>query len=153
MPWGFEGPRRRVDFLIPERHVGVLVWQLLGAGLVLVGLLEVRARPELVPWLALLVGKIVATVAFFGYARHGATVIPVIVLLASLGMWRLLDRWANRPPWIAGHRLPVVMVTIVMVLELVRFFAPPTLLIDDRPVGPGDPWPIEQHEDRRISRR
>ena len=150
LPWGFAGPRRRVDLLVPEPHAGQLVWQLVWLGLAGVGFWHARRTPALVPWLAFFVGKLVADVAFFGYARHGATVIPVVVLLAALGLRSLSDRWPGRPRLLSRPVVPMVAMALVVLLELIRCLAPPTPRIDGRPVGPRDPWPLEQHEDRRV---
>ena len=151
LPWGFKGPRRRVDLAVPDRHLGVVLWQLAWLTLAGIGLWGLRRRPEwlvpLVPWLALLVGKLVATVAFFGYARHGATVIPVVVLLAALGVATL------RPGVFEGRqrvKVGAIVVALVVVVELFRWISPPTPRIDGRSIGPADPWPLELHEDRRL---
>lgn len=153
LPWGFDGTRHRVDMAVPDRHGGVVLWQLLLFVGTCVGLARARRRPELVPWAALLATKFVVTVAFFGYARQGATAIPVVALacfLALEGRWpaRLEALWARRATWILGALLGAGVL-----VEGVRYGVPPTVHLDDRPVGVEDPWTIDRHEDRRVTLR
>ncbi len=150
LPFGNEGLRRRVDLNVPQGHPLSLPWKLLWLSTLGGGLWLARRNPATVPWLAYLLTKIVATVAFFGYARQGASAFPVLALLAALvldlGYRTFIGPERTR---LAGRVLAVVVVLLVAA-EIARTVRPPELTIDDRPVTSGDPWPLELHEDRRI---
>lgn len=95
LPLGLSGVRRPVDLVVPEGGAGVAFWRWTGLIVLLAGVWVGRREEALVPWLLLLVTKTAVTLAFFGYAREGAVVIPVIGLLTGLLISRGLD-WIKR---------------------------------------------------------
>lgn len=149
VPLGLSGTRRRVDLTTAE-GIWPTTFRLL---VLLVGVLGVWCagrRPEVWPWLWFLLTKVAVTLAFFGYARHGALCVPVLAILAAL-IWQQF-----RPGGIAGRRWSVLgwsLVALVAVMEVVRWVAAPVVLVDDRPVGPGDPFPPMQFEVRAVRYR
>ncbi|MBK7976972.1 MAG: hypothetical protein IPK07_28165 [Deltaproteobacteria bacterium] len=112
LPLGFEGVRRSVDLAVPEGSPPT-AWRLAAAVLALVGLgvgLANRRTP-LAPWLAYGGTKVVVTIAFFGYARQGASVVPVLALLGALAVAPLVRR--------VGGRARVVPIAVVASVLLV----------------------------------
>ena len=159
--------RRRADLAAPTSG-GFRVWQFAWLGLVVAGLwiylkVGLPSRTEcltariwqLAPWLALLLTKLVASLAFFGYARHGAGAYPAFALLAALGVVGLAGRFGFDPTTAASRRKLLVggvtLGLLVLAYEVWRFADPPAIQVDGRGIESGDPWPIDVHEDRRLS--
>lgn len=153
--------RRRADLAVPTGGV-FRVWQLAWLGLVVAGLVfGLLKRSEkrssfwhLAPWLALTATKLVASLAFFGYARHGAGAYPAFALLAAIGVVGLgrradfdLDAVEPRKRLVAAAAL---LGLAVLASEIWRFADPPALQLDGRGIESGDPWPIDVHEDRVV---
>ena len=148
LPFGLEGPRHAVDLVIPEGGVLLTLWRLLLLAVLVAGLWMGRRRLlALWPWLAFLLTKLVATLAFFGYARQGATLVPVLALALAL----LVEPYWERLPKGRVPQGALACGLLLVVLEGVRFLSPPEVRIDDRPaVTAGDPWPLAHHRDRQI---
>ena len=151
--------RRRADLAVP--HGGVFrVWQAIWLSLVAVGLWwGLRCRNEsgfafwhLLPWLALALTKLTVSLAFFGYARHGAGAYPAFALLAALGLVGLLRRCGLDLDTAPARRKLVAGAAAVgiafLALEAWRVVDPPQIQIDGRAIEAGDPWPVDLHEDR-----
>jgi hypothetical protein len=150
LPWGLAGVRRAVDLAVPTGR-SFAAWRLALFALCAGGLW--LARREWVVWLWFLFAlhKMVATVLFFGYARHGATLVPVVALLTTIALVRTLGR--QRP---LARRMPIVLLVMAALglgLEARRWLAPPTLALDDRPVVARDPFPADDHLEHRLSVR
>jgi hypothetical protein len=148
VPVGATGLRRAVDMVAP----GGIAAALFAVALLAVaawGAWLARDQPAVVPWLSFLATKVAVTIAFFGYARQGAAVIPVVALLVAIAFER-----ATRP-WPAARRRNALLAAagVCLALEAVRFVAPPALTVDGRPVGRGDPFPMAEQEIRRIEAR
>jgi hypothetical protein len=154
LPLGMEGLRRRVDLVVPDGNAVVVAWRLACLGIVVLGFWVGRRRcGELVPWIALLCSKLVVTVAFFGYARQGASVVPVVGLCLALVLGRffpsLLENSAGSMKKVL--RAALVVAVVFTGLEFMRWWHPPTIEVDGRAaVAAGDPWPLDRHEDRRL---
>jgi hypothetical protein len=148
LPFGLEGPRHAVDLVVPEGGVLLTLWRLLLLAVLVAGLWMGRRRLlALWPWLALLLTKLVATIAFFGYARQGATVVPVLALAVALLAEPYLERLPEGRLW----RIALACGLLLLVLEGARFLGAPEVRIDGRPaVEAGDPWPVDHHRDRRV---
>ena len=144
LPVGLSGPRRAVDMVTPEAPLATL-WRLALLALAVTGLAMNWRHPALPPWLLFLATRVVVTVLFFGYARHGATAIPVLALLLGLAVAPLLDRLPPR----AGTAF-IAAFLLTLALDLVHAVAHPTPLLDSRPLGPTDPDPPDLHRDRRL---
>jgi len=150
LPLGISGIRRAVDLVVPEGGLDVALWR--GAGLVilLLGLWFGRREEALVPWLLLLATKVITTVAFFGYAREGAVVIPVFALLIGLIAGRGIPRLAAiseaRRWFLASCALALVLVAV----EAYRWHSQQVVTLDGRQVGVGSPFPEPDYEDRRL---
>ncbi len=135
-PLGWSGVRRSVDLAVPEGTFAT-TWRLAVLGVVLAGLgvgLAGPRRAALAPWLAYAASKVVVTIAFFGYARQGASAVPVVALLGALACEPLARRLRVRV-------VPVAVVACALVLgaEGWRFVRAPTVLLDGRVVGTADP--------------
>ena len=109
------------------------------------------------PWLLLLATKVITTLAFFGYAREGAVVIPVFALLAGLVGARGIPRLARLPARSnalpdAGRWLRALCALAVMLvaLEGYRWYSEPSVTLDGRQVGVDSPFPEPDYEDRRL---
>lgn len=143
LPLGPSGVRRAVDVVVPEGQLAI-AWGLLVLAVCVLGVVAGRGLVALAPWLAFVASKILVTVAFFGYARQGAMLVPVIALLTALAV----ERWVlPRASKILGRRALVVALLLAPVLiESVRWIAPPAVTVDGLAVGGSDPFP--PHEDR-----
>ena len=150
LPLGLDGVRRPVDFAVPEGPLAV-AWRLAVLALAAAGLLAARGRlPALTPWLLFLAAQLAVTVAFFGYARTGATVTPVVALLIALAADRWVPRFSAARRWLA----PAVLAGLVLVAaETARFLFPPDLSLDGRPVTGVDPFPRADHARHRLEAR
>jgi hypothetical protein len=150
LPLGLDGVRRPVDLAVPEGPLA-LAWRLAVFVLAAAGLLAARGRlPAVTPWLLFLAAQLIVTVAFFGYARTGATVTPVVALLIALAA----DRWL--PPMRAPRRwlAPAVLAGLLLLAaEAAHFVAPSDLLLDGRPVTGTDPFPRDDHALHRLEAR
>ncbi len=151
LPFGSSGVRRAVDLVVPTGGLAGF-WQIVLLAVCGLGIWRGSRSPELIPWLAILVTKVAATVLFFGYARHGATCVPVVALLAAVavfgpgggeakGTTSVVQKW---------RRAVIAVVVLAVGLELYRAVDPPRLLLDGQGIENGDPHPIQDHQDRRF---
>lgn len=145
IPTGLSGPRRAVDMVTPDDTLPAIILRVALLALAVTGLARSWRHPALHPWLLFLATRAAVTVLFFGYARHGATAIPVVALLISLALAPLLYRL---PP-----RAVTVFTTALLlapVLDVARAIARPAPLLDTRPLGSVDPDPPDLHHDQRL---
>lgn len=148
LPVGLGGIRRPVDLVVAVGpaagawRVAVLVFAAAGAALA-------RPRRELVPWLLFLATQAAVAVAFFGYARSGATVVPVVALLAVLAV----RRWM--PPLAPRRALAVAACAgaLLVAVEAWRWAARPQLVLDGRAVGRDEPFGVDDHAAHRLEVR
>ena len=136
VPMGASGVRRAVDLVVAERAP---LWRALIFIAAAAGLATAWRRRELWPWLLYLGSRVAATILFFGYARIGATAIPVIALLVAL----LIDRFASR----AGVKVAIAVLVASLVVESARVASRPTMTIDGEVIGTND-----RHADDRTVR-
>jgi hypothetical protein len=154
LPLGLSGRRRAVDMVVPEGGVGVGAWRVAVLAVAVAGLLAGWRRPGLYPWLLFLLTKLAVTVAFFGYARQGAMMAPVVLVLAALAA----ERWLLRGPLSAAARRPaaagLALLAAAVAVEAWRWQAHPQVWIDGALVTPAaDPVPLDVHRDHRIDVR
>ena len=142
-PVGLGGVRHAVDLVVAE---GWWAWTwrvlVLGACLAGVGFAWSR-RAATAPWLFWLATKLVVTIAFFGYARQGASCAPVVAILVAL----VLDRLR------VGRTLAAVACGLVLALGAWRVLDPGVVMVDGADASAGDPWPAEQYRERRVELR
>jgi len=157
LPLGLSGVRRVVDMVVPEGGGGVTVWRWAGLALLLAGLWVGRREEALVPWLLLLATKTMTTLAFFGYAREGAVVIPVFALLLGILIVRALPRmrgFSHRASSRPGARrwlwAACLLAVILVAIEGSRWLSEPVVTLDGREVGVMDPFPGMEYEERRL---
>ena len=154
-PMGLSGTRRAVDLVVPAGDLPVYLWRGLLLIFAVTGLWAGRRHPGLIPWLLLLATKMLMALAFFGYAREGATVIPVLALLTGLGTVRCLGaswspvRAADRSParWLLASLLAGF---ILIGVEGFRWSAGPVVTLDGREIGKVDPFPESDYQDRHL---
>lgn len=141
LPMGLSGTRRAVDVVTPE-GARATVWRIAVLLACLAGIFFGRRRPGLRPWLLFLATKVAVTVLFFGYARLGATVIPVVAVLLGLATQR----------WIPPRRLRFALAVLLLgvALEAVRFVAKPEVRLEGSVVGREDPFPPDEHDPHRV---
>ena len=148
-PMGLSGTRRAVDLVTADGGVAT-AWRLASLAVALAGLFAGRGRAAAVPWVLFLASKVVVTVLFFGYARHGATVVPVLALLAGLAA----ERWSSRRVPLVPDRTVVRGTAAVLLLatgvEAVRFLSKPDVRVDGVAVGAAAPSSADDHRSRRI---
>lgn len=155
-PLGLSGQRRVVDLAVPASGWGAMAWRLLVLGVLALGLFAGRGTGGLAPWVAFLLAKFAVTAAFFGYAREGATLIPVVALAcglaaARLGSWFGISGTDLSPSqakrWLAGVLLASVA---LLAVEGGRFLQRPDVSLDGRKVWTADPFPVDEYKDRLL---
>jgi hypothetical protein len=134
--------------VVPEGGAAV-AWRLAVLALAAAGAVLARPRRELVPWLLFLAAQAAVAVAFFGYARAGATVVPVVALLAVLAVGRFLPPLPPR----RALALAAVAGALLVAVEAARWIDRPTLLLDGRPAGAAEPFGPDDHAERRLEVR
>ena len=142
LPMRLSGPRRRVDMVAPESDATAIVWRVLILIVCLAGIVFAGRQAALVPWLLFLATRVAVTLLFFGYARVGATAIPVVAILLALAV----ERWL----YVRPSRLAVAALAIGVSVEAARFVSRPLLLIDGSPVRATDRLPPDEHAEHRI---
>jgi hypothetical protein len=156
-PLGMSGIRRAVDLVVPTTGTAVVVWRAAGLSVLLLGLWIARREAAMVPWLLLLVTKLVSTLAFFGYAREGAVLIPVFALCLGVVAARMLpasalpgsrsDVLPSTRPWLA---VCLALALILVAVEGYRSYSAPGVRLDGRLVGAASPFPEPDYEVRRL---
>jgi hypothetical protein len=163
LPWGMNGTRRAVDLAVPYGTAfGIWRWVLLLACIAGLGSVwrpdrrrsaqamdrSQSAAAALTPWLLLPATKLVATLLFFGYARHGAALVPIVALLVGFALDRAL-RFEAQPA--RGLLVGAAIVAALgLGIESVRWIAPPDLTLDGVSIERGDPHPLGDHLDRQL---
>jgi hypothetical protein len=157
LPMGMSGVRRSVDLVVPEGGGGVALWRWAGLAILLLGFWVGRREEALIPWMLLLATKIITTLAFFGYAREGAVVIPVFALLLGLLIARGLPRFprfrtriSTSPSVKRWLRMSCVLALILIAIEGFRWNSEPVVTLDGRELGAGDRFPGTEYEEGRL---
>ena len=145
LPMGLSGPRRPVDMVTPDDGAPATIWRIAILFACIAGVVAGRRNRALVPWLLLFATRLLVTVAFFGYARQGATAIPIVGLLLGLAV----ERWTPERPL----RLVVPVLVLAVTLEAARFALKPELRLDGIVVGHGEPFPPDEHGAHRLEVR
>lgn len=149
LPMGLSGTRRAVDLVTAEGGAAT-AWRLAVLAVSLAGLASSRGQTAVVPWLLFFASKVVVTVLFFGYARHGATVIPVLALLVGLAA----DRWVfQKAPVLPDRTIArgaAAILVLAVTLEAARFLSKPDVRIDGLAIGAAAPSSADDHRSRRI---
>ena len=117
LPIGLSGVRPSVDLVIAT-GVWPVVWRAFVLLVAVVGLWRLRAVRGLWPLFAFAMVRLLLIAAFFGHARHGALVLPVVALgvaavLHALAVRAGRERWL---PWFAGG-----LAALVLGLDLLRW--------------------------------
>jgi hypothetical protein len=150
LPLGLPRLRRAVDLAVPMPGWRTAAWStflVVGAAL---GVAAGRRRPALYVWLLFLLSKLLVTAAFFGYARQGAMVIPVVALLLALAAERYVPVLARAQPRAVVRAASLALAALIAV-EAARVWRPPALNIDGRPLEAGDGADV--HRDQTITAR
>ena len=145
LPAGLSGTRYAVDITVADGRIAS-TWRMIILAVSLAGLAAGWRRAALYPWLFLFVTKAAAAVAFFGYARLGATTIPAVALLLALAM----ERWWPARSEGRGRRAAGIVLAIMVALEGVRCLQHPGLALDGDAAGSLDPVPSADHVDHRL---
>jgi hypothetical protein len=152
-PLGLSGSRRQVDLVVPV-GAAAAVWRGGLLVLVLAGAWLSRRDPGAVPWLLFIGSKLIVTVAFFGYARQGASVIPVVALLVCAALARawlqLSERLQPSPVFRRTAAVMVAVVILTLAAEASRFASRPNVAIDGRSIEATVPFPAHEHADRSV---
>lgn len=149
LPLGLAGVRRAVDLTTPEGGAADL-WRAGWLVACAAGVAAGCSRLALRAWLLFAASKAAVAVLFFGYARQGATIVPVVALLLAVSAetW-LLPRLPRLSPRQAAC-LVAVLVLVGVGVESVRWARPPVIRVDGLVAGPVDPFPPDLHRDHRI---
>jgi hypothetical protein len=161
-PLGLSGLQRSVDLVVPSAGGLVTVWRVLVLIVCTGGIIVGRKRWALYPWLLFALSKIVVVAMFFGYARIGATVAPLVILLGALvadslvADWKPGPRQTSRSKGASRHgRLVALGIVLALILlgEVVRAAIGPRIFIDNQEVQATDPFPGLVHRDREVEVR
>jgi hypothetical protein len=150
LPLGLPRLRRAVDLAVPDPGWVPAAWSAALLIACVAGAAAARGRPALYPWLLFLASKVAVTVAFFGYARQGAAVFPVVAVLAALAAARWIPSPAGWPPGRIARAAFVALMAGVAA-EGARALHPPALRVDGRALDAGDAQDV--HRDQRIDAR
>ena len=157
LPVGLSGKRGIVDMVVPEASTGVTLWRGAGFALLLLALWTGRREPALIPWILLAATKVITTAGFYGYAREGAVLIPVMALLVALLVTRGLPGYAWFPVRFkvnpdAGRLLWVscILAAALIVIEGYRWDSKPVVTLDGQDVGVVEPFPATQYRERYL---
>jgi hypothetical protein len=145
LPAGASGTRHAVDITIASGGIAT-AWRIALLAVALAGLAASWRRAALYPWLFLFASRAAAAMAFFGYARIGATAIPVVALLIALAV----ERWVRRDWETGGRRLAIRALALLLAVEAARWLHHPGLALDGAPAGPHDPVPSADHSDHEL---
>lgn len=96
-PLGRTGARRAVD-LFTARSPWTPAWRAILAALFLTGLIAAAKRRIGAAWLLVIAAKLITTVAFYGYARQAASILPAFFLFIALGLDTILCLAARALP-------------------------------------------------------
>ena len=140
--------RARVDQSVASGGFAVL-WSIVLLALDGFGLWRGRNRiSELAPFLWWGGAGLVVVSAFFGYARLGAVLVPVIGVLLGLAA----EPFANRHPR-AASRVFLGVLAALVAAEALRYGVGVRVLVDGVEVKTVEPWPPLEFEDRRLEVR
>jgi hypothetical protein len=145
LPAGLSGTRYAVDITVADGWVAS-AWRIVLLAACLAGLAAGCRQPALYPWLFLLLTKAAAAVMFFGYARLGATTIPVVALLVALA----LERWWPARTEGRRRRAAGTALAVLVAIEAVRCLHQPGLTLDGDAVGQQDPVARADHVDHQL---
>jgi hypothetical protein len=145
-PVGVEGIRHRVDLVIAYSGLRCIGWRVLVTTLCLLGWLLMRRRRDVYPWFLFALTHLAIAVLFFGYARSGAMIIPVLALFAASAVARIVPLSPRR-----GLATAAVLVVLAGGAEVARTLNPPDLYLKRRPVGPVDPYPAKLYIDQYLT--
>jgi hypothetical protein len=121
LPLGRFGERRPCDLLTPFPGHGI-VWSLVFGGLLIAGAVLAR-RSAAGRWcLLVVVYKLIVTVAFFGYARQAASILPATAVLVALALHALTARFI-RPR--AGRIAAAAIAALGVGIEIHAALHPP----------------------------
>lgn len=137
LPNGLSGARRPVDFVVAD-HLGAALWLLAVGVVAAAGLWLLWRHPAGGPWLAWMVAKVIPIAAFFGYARQGALMVPVVALALALAWDRWLRARADAHVW---RRLGLAACAGLLVVEVSRVFSTEAITVDDRSIVAASPEP------------
>lgn len=157
LPLGMPGTRKVVDLVLPESSAWVTFWRVAVLAMVVGGLWVARREKALVAWLLLLLTKVVTTLAFFGYAREGAAMFPVIALLLSLFIVRGVLRHPREAT--PGHAGPAMkrrflvlclVAALLLGIEGLRWHSEPVITLDGQEAGERNPFPGMEYRERQM---
>jgi hypothetical protein len=134
-PLGTRGVRRAVDLTVPADGITAWAWRAAVLAVLVAGL---RQAPL---WLLFAVFRVLVAAAFFGYARHGALLVPLVAIAAG----RLLSRV---PLWAIA-----CAATLLIAVEAERALNPPTILVDGVTVLNVEPAEESLHRDEDVDVR
>ncbi len=146
LPLGASGRREPVDLVVPLGSAAT-IWRIALGLAAAAGLAVAWRRPGSMPWLLFLGSKVLVTLAFYGYARQGASTIPVLAFLLVLAVERWLPRATDDRRWL---RIALVGSLVVVGVEALRGLRSPELFVDGRPIVSGA-WPgADDHQAHEV---
>lgn len=154
LPVGPSGVRRSVDMVVPQGTLSSL-WRWLNLIVCTAGVLAVLSGRErvpswkgadLLPWMLYGGSKLVIAATFFGYARQGALILPVVHTLWALA----IVRWVVPSLRVHALRLGLALLAAGLGFEVWRAAVGVHARIDGVPVLEQDPVPVDVHAQRDV---
>lgn len=133
-PMGLSGVRRQVDLVVADTRAAT-AWRLLLLAAAAFGVSTARASFAMRCWLAFAVAKLATVLLFFGYARQGALLVPLVGLGAGLA-W---DRVASLVPQRLHRSLAWSLCALFVLGEIARLVTAVTPTVDGTPFDPTAP--------------
>ena len=130
LPNGPYGERRAVDLTTP--YPRPVLWDCLILGLFGTGVVMAIRRRTGALWLLIVSGKVLITLAFYGYARQAVSIFPAFALFLALPIDPLL-RWLRQKSGIserAGFIFAGFTVAALLCADLIAFNSPPASAVD-----------------------
>lgn len=132
LPVGMSGERRPVD-MVAATGIWAGIWRVLVLGIAAFGLLPLRRERIVIALAAFALARYAVIFGFYGHARHGALILPLVMLgiasAVSQGLRRLPNRDANRTAFWLGAGI----MALLSLVEVVRW-STVTVSVD------GQPW-------------
>ncbi|MBX3316241.1 MAG: hypothetical protein KF902_05185 [Phycisphaeraceae bacterium] len=113
-----------------------LYWRIPILILITAGAIRLLLARRGVEWTVILLAKLVVTIAFYGYARQSASILPALCVLAAAGLLWPIDR--ARPARLAMCAAACIAGAIVLASDIIEYRSPriPTIEADHDKVRP-----------------
>jgi len=119
LPLGLSGERRPVD-IVTATGVWPQLWRVLVLLVAGWGIWQVRRERIVIGLLVFSLARYAVICGFYGYARHGALCLPLVMVGLAVACHRGWQRWSRRNPDQLAFWSGAVLLGLLLVAELVR---------------------------------